>query len=412
MRILSTFGLCSVAVIFLACGSDKKEFGAKKRCATTTSALSADSSGTLISGTGKHGLLLSTVKDYKSSRLFFFDFASGKTTQLMSGESGDPTILASAGETFFFNRSSDNSNLRSLTINESSFDLGIQTAIPGAGAGDPHAIHHLDGRYLLMSFWATHALGIFDLEECTMLQTVQLPFDTGPAAENVFRPSTIFSGVTNGSKEIYVLHQGIDSDGIKLNGTQQIFILNWNGSELSGTNLNPASAKITGIPLLVSNPTGVHVNSAGNPVVSGSCTLFNGSDCRAGFETVDLAARTTTLTFDTSALAEKNNGAMVAAGDSVYFAQMAIPDAASTVGGSEKIIAKIDISAKTVTKIHTYPPESFGCCGLFYDETVKKLLITDHTATSGGSIAVMDEGGAVTEKVSIENTPYSGMIIP
>lgn len=412
MRLLFSFGFLSLTLMFTGCGTNKSEFGPKKRCATTTAGLIAEGPGPIIAGSGNRGLLLTTVRDYKSSRLFFYDFASGKTSQLMSGESGDPGLFSSSGEVFFFNRSTADSNLRSIGIGEGNFDLGVQTAIPGAGAGDPQAIHHLDDRFLLMSFWATHLLGIFDLEECTLVKTVQLHFDTGPNDENVFRPSTIFSAETNGSKEIYVLHQGIDSDGIKLNGTQQIFVLNWNGTDLTGTNIKPDNEKIAGIPLQVSNPTAVFMNSAGVPVVAGSCTLFNGADCKAGFETIDLAARTTALTFDTSALPEKNNGAMVAAGESAYFAQMAIPDADSTVGGSEKIIAKIDLSTKTVTRVHTYPAESFGCCGLFYDETSKKLLITDHTATDGGSIVVMDESGILSEKIPVENTPYAGLIIP
>jgi hypothetical protein len=133
------------------------------RCASTTSDLALTDGGLTLEGAAKRGLLLSTTENYKSSRLFYFDFATGKKTQLLTGESGDPGVFTSRDETFFINRSTDNSNLRSLSVGMNDFALGVQTAIPGAGTGDPQHIVHIDDNHLLMSFWASSNLGVFDL---------------------------------------------------------------------------------------------------------------------------------------------------------------------------------------------------------------------------------------------------------
>jgi hypothetical protein len=413
-RVLRTVAVLATALFFQSCGQEDESFPARKRCATKTAELGMTDGGFSPGGTSNRGLLLSTTEDYKSSRLFFFDFNTGQKTQLMSGESGDPGVFTSRGETFFINRTADNSNLRSVTIGTESYDIGKQTAIPGAGTGDPQSIMHIDDRHLVMSFWASSKLGVFDLEECELVNTfdfkVDLDWEDGDV-NRVFRPSTFVQIGTNAAPQTYVIHQGIDSDGIGLNGSQQIFALTWDGKNLGLEDNDTNTGLIQGIPLKVSNPTAAFVNGDNTINVVGSCTIFTSKDCVHGIETVDLVNKTSAMTFDFSGRQEKNNGSVVAASDQTYFMQMIKPGAAGDLSDSAKFVAKINLQEKTIEETYTYPNESNGCCGLFYESSSKKLIVTDYTPTGGGELFYIDENKLVSSKISVENTPYSGIIL-
>ena len=410
-RDLRTFTVLATALFFQGCGKDTDSFPARKRCGSTTSDLALIDGGFSLDGATARGLLLSTTENYKSSRLFFFDFATGKKTQLLSGESGDPGVFTSRGETFFINRSADNSNLRSLSIGANDFALGVQTAIPGAGTGDPQNIVHIDDNHLLMSFWASSKLGVFDLEECAMVKTFEFPVDLASKPDSVFRPSS-FVQVGNGQdQKTYVIHQGINSDGYSLNGTQQIFGVSWDGIELGLDDNDAAKDLIQGIPLKVSNPTAAFVKADNTLNVVGSCTIFNTADCVHGIETVDLANKSSALSFDFAAVKEKNNGSVVAASETSYFMQMIVPGTAGDLSDSKKIVAQINLQDKTITEIYAYPSASNGCCGLFYESNANKLIVTDYTPTTGGELFYIDENKQVSGKISVENTPYSGIIL-
>jgi hypothetical protein len=383
-------------------------FGLFSGCGGSDSATTTDTMGITLSGTSKKGLLLTTTQDYKSSRLFWFDFATESKSEVFAGESGDPALFAAGTGVFFFNRTSDNSNLRQLTRTSAGWDIGAQTAMPGAGSGDPQSVLALDDRFLLLSFWSANGLGLFDRQEGKLTQTVTFPFDTGSGDTHVFRPSSLFRSAAGG---IYVVHQGLASDGLTLTGQQQIFVLTWDGSTLGADDRDPAKEKIQGIPLKVSNPTNVFPAADGSVMVAGSCTIYGGDSCKSGFEQVDLVTGTTALVWDMSDLPEKHNGAIVAAGTDVYYAQMLKPGADQSVENGEKHVVRLDLQGKTMTKIHNYPAESNGCCGLFYDETSQKLIVTDHTPAADGSVSVLDSAGTVLSTATVANTPYNGLIV-
>lgn len=361
------------------------------------------------------GLLLTTTQNYESSRLFFFEFATGNVTQLLSGESGDPSLFLSRDQIFFFNRSATNSNMRRITIQEGSFNIGVQTSIPGAGAGDPQAIIHLDERHLLMSFWASSSLGIFDLQEGKMTTAPAISFDTGAAINpsHIFRPSPLFTAEKNGVTEFYVIHQGLASDGLSLTGKQQIFIMTWNGTQLSAIDLDESKEGVQGIAIKVTNPTDVFQLSNGQVLISGSCTIYGGANCISGFESVDLNTRTTSLVWDMSSMKEKHNGALIKGDDQTFFAQMITPDLTDPLKG-EKIIARLELTNKTVQTLYTYPENSIGCCSLFIDNTRPKLIAPDFTPEGGGSINVIDTGigsAQSSESFAVPNAPYNGLVI-
>ena len=405
---LGTLGLLTMAFFNHGCRESIPE---QTRCASTTSDLALTDGGLTLEGAAKRGLLLSTTENYKSSRLFYFDFATGKKTQLLSGESGDPGVFTSRDETFFINRSTDNSNLRSLSVGMNDFALGVQTAIPGAGTGDPQHIVHIDDNHLLMSFWASSNLGVFDLEECKMVKTFDFSVDLAGKANSVFRPSSFVQIGSGLDQKTYVIHQGINSDGYSLNGTQQIFGVTWDGKELGLDDYDSGKDLIQGIPLKVANPTAAFVNADNSINVVGSCTIFNSADCVQGIETVNLTEKTTALSFDFSTAKEKNNGSIVQASETTYYMQMLIPGEASDLNDSKKIVAEINLKDRTIAEIYAYPSASNGCCGLFYESSAKKLIVTDYTPNGGGEVFLIDENKQVSSKVSIENTPYSGTLI-
>jgi hypothetical protein len=410
-RSLGTLYLIISTFLYHGCSEDSDDFPSRKRCASTTSNLASTDGGFTPENATSRGLLLSTTENYKSSRLFFFDFATGKKTQLLSGESGDPGVFTSRGETFFINRSADNSNLRSLTVGANDFAIGVQTAIPGAGTGDPQNIVHIDENHLLMSFWASSKLGVFDLEECEMVKTFEFSVDLAGKANSVFRPSSFVQVGSDQNQKTYVIHQGISSDGFSLNGTQQIFGVTWDGTELELDDDDAEKDLIQGIPLKVSNPTAAFLNADSSLNVVGSCTIFNTADCVHGIETVNLAEKSTVLSFDFSVAKEKNNGSVVAASEITYYMQMIVPGTAGDLSDSKKIVAQINLQDKTITETYAYPSASSGCCGLFYESSAKKLIVTDYTPTGGGEVFFIDENKKISSKVSIENTPYSGIIV-
>ncbi len=410
-RDLGTFSVLITVFLNYGCGAENESFSERKRCAKTTTELTFSDGGMSPEGVGTRGLILSTTENYQSSRLFFFDFATGKKTQLLSGESGDPAVFTSRGETFFINRSANNSNLRTLSLGTNSFDLGVQTAIPGAGTGDPQSVIHIDDRHLLMSFWASSTLGVFDLEDCAMVKTFEFPVDLGDNPSSVFRPSSFVQTGSEESAQTYVVHQGINSDGYSLNGSQQLFAVTWDGTELGLIDNDPVKERIQGIPLKVSNPTAAFVNSDNSLNVVGSCTIFNTAECIHGIETVDLTNKVTALNFNFSELKEKNNGSVVAISEQTYFMQMVVPGTAGDLSDSKKIVAQINLQDKSITEFYAYPNESNGCCGLFYESVSKKLIVTEYTPTGGGTLFYMDENKQASEKISIENSPYSGIIL-
>jgi len=410
MRIL--LGTLAVLLTMLFNNGCKESTPDRKRCDSTTAELAMGDGGFSPEGATTRGLLLSTTENYKSSRLFFFDFATGQKTQLMNGESGDPGIFVSRGQTFFVNRTADNSNLRMLSIGPSSFELGKQTAIPGAGTGDPQSIVHIDDKHLLMAFWASSRLGVFDLEACEMVTTFEFPVDLGNNASNIFRPSAFIQTGFMNETQTYVIHQGISADGYSLNGSQQIFEVTWDGAELSLLDHDLEKDLIQGIPLTVSNPTAAFANSDGSVNIVGSCTIFNSSDCVQGIERVDLKNRTSAMTFDLSTFKEKNNGSIVAASEMHYFMQMIVPGTAGDLSDSRKIIAAVNLENNSVTEIYVYPDTSNGCCGLFFENSSKKLIVTDYTPLGGGELFYIDDQNQISDRITIENTPYNGILLP
>ncbi len=376
-----------------------------------------DHTVTSVDAGSVHAGLAFTVTDYTSSALYYYDFATGAVDARLTGQSGDPWVKWLDGKLFFFNRKTDNLNVRTLDPRKTPevAPPTAQVSTGGAGGGDPHDAQALGDGKVLLAQYNVGALVVIDGASGVATQTLDsttLDFGEKAGADTQFRPESILSGNPN---EIWVLHQGRDKN-FKADGTQRLFKLAYAGGVLTAVDLDPAKEKVQGIPLLVGNASTLAFAGEGDPKINvgGLCSVYDGDACAttsSGVEQVDPTAKTSRMVLDLSKTAHRGNGPFVDAQFGVFLAMAATSGA--TGQPEKKYVLRLDVATAAVEEAHVFPADSAGCCALFADKNSPRFYVGDAAAGGRGKLTTYIGWPAPqATTVDLAGAPYTGWLVP
>lgn len=359
------------------------------------------------SGSSYAGLMFAVVdKDFTSSQILYNEFATGDIKTLSTGESGDPFVRWTGGKAYLFNRASTSLNFRTLDPRQNDVSLSAQIATPEAGLGDPHdAVMLSDGR-MLLALYSAGKIIVINPADGTLLQAVTADWDFGNSEKAQLRPEAFLVKDVVGGKDIYVMHQGLDS-AFTADGTQQVFRLHDDGKTVTVIDQDDGKAKVQGIALPVKSPSGFYPAADGSYLAYSECDMYAAAGCKAGFVTIDLAAKTAAVTYDTSDLI--GNGGIAQGEGDVFYALVAKGKKATDA----KVISRIDLKTDTAADFFTFKGTR-GCCSLTFDDSTKTLYSGDVSGAdpNAGVLLAFPDDASVPTEATLPGNPYGGLLVP
>lgn len=345
------------------------------------------------------GMLITTTKDYTSSTLWFNNFASGDLSSVSQGESGDPWLVDLGGKPYLFNRTADKLNFRAFDANG---PIGEQLSTPEAQGGDPHAATLLSADRVLLAHSVAGKLVIMN-PATGVGTTVNADFDVG---DGPFRPQAFFTRMVGSTREIFVIHQGLNKDYNAGTGKSQVFVLKDDGVDITTEDIDLISPKVQGINLHVTNPSAFIMGADGQVMVVGFCTSYIKDPCKEGADGLDLDARTAAMVYDVASSSYVGNGEPVQGADGSFYAPV--------IKGSDKVVAQFSAKTESSAVIFTFPSgdNHAGCCSLNFDDSAKTLYVGDYDAKGDGNgvINALTSDAKVTT-MSIAGRPYTSLFI-
>ena len=361
------------------------------------------------------GIAIATT-DYKSSVLSFQGLNNGVPTgelkALLTGESGEPWPVTLNNKLYFFNRGQDSANFRVLDPKQAGGAPTAQIRTQQAGYGDPHAVLWLSADRMLLAHWTTGKLVVVNPADGSVKQEVTATWDLGTEASAQLRPEAFYRVAGSDSQEIYVVHQGIDSN-YAFDKTQQIFVLKDDGTQLTVVDVDTTKDKVQGIKLNVFNPQIIDGSvDPAKPIVAGLCTVFATiSPCTSGFERVDLAARTSTMVFDRTSAAEKGNGDIVATKSGKFYAAVATVVAPQSY---KTQIQVFDVGNSTAKTFYEISDANYGAYVISYDVSANRLYVGEKKADSTGQLSIFDlsTDAPTPTFLALPQPPYKVAFVP
>jgi hypothetical protein len=352
------------------------------------------------------GLAFATVDArYQSSELVYNDFGRGRRRPLSTGESGDPALFWLGESLFLFNRSATSLNFRQLDPRTQPTALSPQLATPGAAVGDPHAALLLDPHRLLLALYDAGKLVVVDPTTGVLAQTVDAAWDLGGGANAQLRPAALKArDLGDGTREIYVLHQGYDKTlDLKGDGSQAVFVLKDDGQTLTAVDLDAVKDGVQGLPLSVRAPAAFFPGpSDDHALIYGECSSFDTGACVQGFVDLAMTTRTMAPLWDTGALGLKGNGGIVHGSGPTYYELM-------VEAGGTKVVERLDLDTRTATELYRFKGES-GCCALYFDDSSGTLYVGDQTRLEVFPAPATSPRPAA--EVELDGIAYAGAFVP
>ena len=281
-------------------------------------------------------------------------------------------------------------------------------------SGDPHDAIQLDATRILLAHYVTGKLVVINPQDGSVKQDLTAEWDLGTDAAAQLRPEAFYRPVDAEDGLIYVIHQGVSAD-YSFNGTQQLFIVQDDGAQLSVIDTDPLTPKVQGIKLTIFNPQIIFAtDNPQQPIVGGLCSvLAQISPCTSGFERVDLATRTSRMIYDLTTATDKGNGAMVAGTGGKVYAAVVSPNAGGARGQSK--IHEIDLGKSTAESIYEIADLEYASFALSYDLTTQRLLIGEavrETGTGRLTILQTEAKGSVPVTINFHLVPYQIRLVP
>lgn len=335
--------------------------------------------------------------EYKSSSVFALDLKSGRLSEELSGQSGDPLITTLDKKILLFNRSSYLHYL--LTWDDLAFNLTrAQNFSLNFEEGDPSKAISINKDFWLFAYFNKQMLRLIDVKKMQVVQEI--------SAKNlklkVFRPYDLYLNEQDNSKVVHVIHHGYGKY-YKVDESQALLRLEFKKNKLE---LTPR------YPTLKLPATAMKIISADDDqlMLLGLCSELS-KNCSAAAcnyslkehslsQVIKLEQKLFSLNGEFCQGYKKNT--LLA---SIYDKQEKIPE------NERKKIVELSIKEKKITvrkNIHTLNPNGSGSYMLVADRDLKGVFLGDMSHTGKGILVFKGEKNSLQEH--LEKIPYNGII--
>lgn len=351
--------------------------------------------------TANEGFAFTTVsKNYSSSSLHYLELKTGKLTEVLPGESGDPKVFWLKDKVYFFNRKRDNFNFRYFNPKDSPITPSTQFATQELDVGAPtDALALPYSNEILLLDWGTGKIITVNEESGEHLETIEAEWDTmgGP-----FRPAAFFNYQNN---MIFILHQGMGNEFGSFNGSQQLFVLKIINKKLVPQDLDTEKEKVQGIPLNYSNGEGFLFKESEKPVIVSRC--YGSPTCKAGAERLNPVTMEVENIVDFSSFSFYGGHFIEGRSPSEIYGLVKDTDSPTF-----KVI-EINLESKSLNNKHIFPyGNQDGLEGIFFDSTSESLYIGDSNENGTGFFTVYRKDGSKNIIPLSSGKPYCGTFIP
>lgn len=349
----------------------------------------------VIDNAGIAGMVFAAVSvdpSVRSSRIYYYEFAAGKITEILANESGNPALFYADNRVFLFNRQSDLQNFRIFDPRQAT-PIADATALPTLTAGDPWDVAVLEsGKTVALASALGESLDVLDYTTGTVSE-ISLP----NLKSKTLRPHAL---LRSGS-HIAVLHSGTDASG---NGddTQAVYDTQITAGALAFVDADQATPVIDGQDLTGTNPTGfVDRDGAGGATIVGLCEK-EWSGCKAGANRLnDLRVETTTPFLEKDFPFYYKNQVVDGPAPSLVYAHVQNVD-------KQFQVVKIDTQTKAVTTVHTFPDERLY--GIAFDQGSRTLFVGGTEGIKGKLALYRDD--QTLGSLEIDGVLYAAVFVP
>jgi hypothetical protein len=335
-------------------------------------------------------------RNIRTSRIYYYDFSTGRISQTLSGESGSPGVFFKDNRLFVLNRDNGNQNLKVIDDVKSTPVVPTAIDFQGLTAGDPWSLESVtSGKTILISSPETGKLSLVDYVsgEVTDVDTASL--NNQPLRVTALqRSGAVINAVHSGVKRLA-------ADSYTADNTQAVYRIKIDASgALSFTDENTGDVEIDGKALTATNPVLAGINGSAMTLIGLCNNVISG--CKSAIETYNNGAVTTVNTFTSNTFKyQLVNQIIQGPSASEVFAHV------QTAANDYKIILINTVNLQ-VKDIHTF--SDYNLYGFNYDQGSKTLFVGESGDQSGTLFIYKDQ--VLTGEVEISGVLSSSTFVP
>lgn len=354
--------------------------------------------GPVISGSLFSGLAFGAInrdRNIRTSRIYYYDFATGRINQTLSGESGSPGVFFKDERLFILNRDSGNQNLKIVDDVKTTPVVPTAIELEGLTAGDPWSLESVTaGKTVLISAPESSKIMLVDYQSGDVSEVDTSIIKNQPVRiVALHRSGAVINAIHSGVKRIA-------ADSYTADNTQAVYRIKIDTAGTpSFTDENTGTTEIDGKALTATNPVFAGANGGALNLVGLCNNVISG--CKQSIETYNNGTVTTVNSFAAAFNYQLVNQVIQGPSSSEVFAHV------QTAASEYKIIL-INTQSLAVKDIHTF--SDYNLYGFNYDQGSKTLFIGESGDLSGTLFVYKDQ--VLTEKVEINGVLSSSSFVP
>lgn len=367
-------------------------------CGSGSSAGDDTVEGIAIDGSSYGAMVLAAVdvdSSIRSSRIYRYDFGSGKVTKVLLGESGNPAVFAVGDGVLIFNRQGDvDKSVRIYDARSEAATPGIAKTLDGLADGDPlDVVPLVFGHTALLASGLGSKLQVLDQDQATVSDV-----DTSSLATAEFRPV----GLLKSGDNVYIAHSGVAglaSGAGQGDGTQQLFVAKANGNDLAWTDKKLSTPAVDGLPLTASNPFGVVNRGTDSATIVGLCSDTI-TTCDAGADRLSSGSVTRLAAYDSDFTYTFLNRIVDGPDANTVYAHV-------HTSTDRYVVIKLNVQTKSAIVVHEFPNERLY--GLAYDVSSRTLFVGGVDGIKGSLTLYRDD--KLIGSFQMDGMPYSSAFV-
>ncbi len=354
--------------------------------------------GPVISGSLFSGLAFGAInrdRNIRTSRIYYYDFATGRINQTLSGESGSPGVFFKDERLFILNRDTGNQNLKIVDDVKTTPVVPTAIDLEGLTAGDPWSLESVTaGKTVLISAPESSKIMLVDYQSGDVSEVDTSIIKNQPVRiVALHRSGAVINAVHSGVKRIA-------ADSYTADNTQAVYRIKIDTAGTpSFTDENTGTTEIDGKALTATNPVFAGANGEALNLVGLCNNVISG--CKQSIETYNNGTVTTVNSFAAAFNYQLVNQVIQGPSSSEVFAHV------QTAASEYKIIL-INTQSLAVKDIHTF--SDYNLYGFNYDQGSKTLFIGESGDLSGTLFVYKDQ--VLTEKIEISGVLSSSSFVP